>query len=840
MDTSGVTIPRSTEPVLPAVPVSELQSRRFCVSQQERFEWMLEHANGASDGARVSEVFACRNGDGEAVVTVDTPFSVAVRELRYPGRAARDSVPVDGKWLYVFRDGSLYAEARAIAPDQWVGKTHAGAGHSWQSTGGIRLEPRNGNQPARYAFFLSPVELTPSAIQYLQDAGLDFTTVSVACQGWGTEVLVPDPYAWAADAHRLYYLRALRRYADLTDSEMEARIQVAAQLKAWADAGDPYGISNELDMTPDAFAEDLRKAREAELRTAEEAAAYVAHCVDSHERQAIDLACMERGEVALSICYQAWCAVTEALHQTVAGRTLARRVATDPERFPRRYLFTKNAPSNALEFKHYRWSWLAAVALFEDLWPDFADWLRSERVAPEQAVLQYLDNVALKGKRLREPKNFIRDNLAKGKPVGHGLGKKKAKRAQKVYDKLVELDEIANARDFPANHAKIGKTLDKLHRDLEPVMKSLNLSLGSFFELINLANAVADLRKASGAERGTKTWSLVGAGADATEHALSCIASAMAKGAAKRAVLGVAGFANIVGSYADAIEFSDDTHAAIAEYDYARAASHGVQVVGATLGAVGGVLLLSKAVGASTAGWVAGPWGAGLVFAGSLLVIGGGVAASLLRHNVFETFASRCFLGSGYGISDGKVTWSHRKLAHGPPTTEFAVMLHLLANYRVSWGRLGRDMCLHVEPGFLRDDSEFEVTVLRGGTRELPHVWRFRVVFDPEDVVILQPGAKLELKPGSRIERDDDGNIVRISINVEPLIPPAPVIPTAMHHGAPTNDVHYLAGVRLVLDPKSPTTVPHRADQVVRIGSRDEFVTSLDEDRWADLTGLPA
>ena len=75
--------------------------------------------------------------------------------------------------------------------------------------------------------------------------------------------------------------------------------------------------------------------------------------MDSPEHRAVERACMDRGGPALEVCLAAWAATTEGLVDTLAGRVFVRRIATDAERFPVKYIFAtkQNQPANRLDFR---------------------------------------------------------------------------------------------------------------------------------------------------------------------------------------------------------------------------------------------------------------------------------------------------------------------------------------------------------------------------------------------------------------------------------------------------------------------------------------------------------
>jgi hypothetical protein len=172
--------------------------------------------------------------------------------------------------------------------------------------------------------------------------------------------LLRDPAAWAADAHRLYYLPAATNYAKLiTHPRFAAKTGLARTLERWC--LERPELASRLKTQPQVWLQAFEEAKSDLMWQARKAMAYVACCVDAPDHHAMQCACDDRGGKDLSFGLQACAAVTEHICLTPEGTALARRMAFCQELLPARHIFYEDkAPPNK--------RWYPAPTSFE-AWP---------------------------------------------------------------------------------------------------------------------------------------------------------------------------------------------------------------------------------------------------------------------------------------------------------------------------------------------------------------------------------------------------------------------------------------------------------------------------------------
>ena len=118
----------------------------FCVTPKEIYQWLEPQLPSPPVGTRqlVFDVNCTDSADSSQLATLQTAFTVRVRELRYPGRPA-DAVDAAGKWVYVFRDGKLVVEAHCTKGDsgtagRWRERRRRDA-RAMEVGEGLRLDP---------------------------------------------------------------------------------------------------------------------------------------------------------------------------------------------------------------------------------------------------------------------------------------------------------------------------------------------------------------------------------------------------------------------------------------------------------------------------------------------------------------------------------------------------------------------------------------------------------------------------------------------------------------------------------------------------------------------------
>ncbi len=239
-----------------------------------------------------------------------TGLCVRVVERRFPD--ARDWIEIENKWLYVFHETSPGATPE-LAEEIYAPKRGTSRLYAWRSmkkpgtvapprglanvrpcpAGWYRANPKK--KSGMHLLFLSPIQLTPSAIKKLQDrikatannresaSYMNFPGTSYVLDLSGDEenpkqvvnwhsfekqpqkrtciVLVPDPYGWAEDLQALGYQVALHMWKSAEGSKKRvSEVLVAQALKGAMAGDDPQKIRRHL-QRPHYWFDRTRSAR---------------------------------------------------------------------------------------------------------------------------------------------------------------------------------------------------------------------------------------------------------------------------------------------------------------------------------------------------------------------------------------------------------------------------------------------------------------------------------------------------------------------------------------------------------------------------------------------------
>jgi hypothetical protein len=766
---------RASEPAVdpepavePAFSPAERESLKFRVTPKEHQQWLETVIPPLTSPLvrRFDAVVNCTdNAGGGGFATVETAYTVRVKELRYPGRP-QDSADAAGKWVYVFRQGTLVAEANCIQGDVWEGWAVLGAARRpWRSTRGVQIDPGPRGERYAHSYLLSPVRLPQQIIDEIDPKRLEAEAVECQCSHYEKAVSVPDPLAWACEVNSAFYTPRLHTLsAWLHDPDLLAYDFIARVLKAWIDSGDALGIEGQLERQPGSWLDARAKGIENAYRAAEEAGAYLAHCIWSQEYVAVEKACLlEEGE-ALELAAVCLAAATEGISQTNPGRQLARFLTLDKNRLPAKIIFQDQRPPLADEwFARYRYGQRGLLGVFSELVGAATDLLKAEVAASERAstkkiaeldpfggkkmspqvregltrkfrVQKYLENLGVKTTRKGNPRKLsqkqvrILDNLQRGKPItsprAKGAGTVQA--LEKEWSKLTLLDEVAKPTAADIEMARLGKRVasgkelvakaEKLagrYQPYEKYAKRLKATIGSVVEIVNIVIAIGELKneleKAGGTVDSKRIWSVVGAFADLVEHGagLSELLEVESKFATKL-IKGVGGVAGAVGGVIDMLDYESQVFEAVDDYDYGKAVGRGMQMAGAASAAAGSAMVaVSLIVEGAGLGSSLGPAGTLVGIFGGTLVAGGFLVAKWLSRNANQRFAVRSFLGNQAKNDPKAVEWSASWLPNRNPKEEAAVLVDLLAQFQLS-GSLDE---LEVRPGYFEENSTFEVLV---------------------------------------------------------------------------------------------------------------------------------
>jgi hypothetical protein len=773
-------------------------SHVFRVTPQERVDQVCKAPEFKKRQTQPRQrAFGCKDENRQGQVGLNLRFKVLVMELVYPGGAG-DLRDIGDKWVYIFRDNKPVARARqARRGDEYT--------NTWSvevegkgtriCRDGIELDPGPPGKRYIYAFFLSPVELTPEALDSLtKGRTLATAAVQVCCDRWFQTVPLPDPLRWAADAHRTNYVPLVEKaLATTVSKEDAARFFIASVLKEWIKDGDRLDVEDELRAgQPDLFIDQHIKKLKEPWERAEQAGAYLSCCVDSPEYRAVMQSCMAR-EPDLERALVATAAITRLLSYTSAGRALAQLMVSTPTFLPGRHIFVdpEKLPRDGFDLRKKRWSWLFLASIFTDLLPGMARYQRAKAgklrnkvgalrdALAEREFLKWADNIGVK-QIDKQTRVFeaLPDAPASGKPnlvAGASKPRSTGVSFKKLVGGKIDQDLITEVEDAT-------EKLDKRVRaDYGPAVPLVRITLGTVVEIMNVCLATVQYRNAVPEEKTRALISVAGAWADLASHGLGVAGDVLERlhkkkarealmarlrfsaqvgdsvaelkrlGLAARVFKGLGGAAAVVGSVVDMVDFGSEAYKAGGENDYGLCVGRSFQATGALLSAFSGGMVLAEALAGSA---VFGPAGMIIGFIGAALVIAGALVASWFRQNPNEKFALRSFLGKESEGKKFEPPWIDGDLpCPGQPIEECKILVGLLAAYRVE---LIDTSTLHIAPGYLTPTSRFEVNVLREW--HAAPTQRSRLdVYPVKDRIEMVSGTPLAKK--SQIHRDSEGNV---------------------------------------------------------------------------------
>ena len=765
-------MPNTTEPLVCQEGGGDWQ---FHVIPQRR--WKARQETCLNFSPAPGQIFACKDEEQKGQVTLDRTLRVSIRELLYPGDT---SAPIVDKWIYILLDGAYFAEIYAKAATAWEYTLSPSptAALTKKSGGYLLLDPGPEGSPKNYDFFLSPIRLSANARQYLLNKTAKTCIREAFAQAIDEVVEVPDPFHWAADAHAKYYIPQLDAWQSWTgDANRQAKLFIAGVLEALVAADDQAGVKNELlpgepKRTVDAYKQQELSHR----RKAEEAMAYVAHLVDSHEHRAVEMAGIDAGAAALAICYQQWGIVTGRVCECEPGRMFAMNVVANRERLPGKYLFATGMDTPPLAFGEFRYAWLGALAAFENLLPPLFHQLNKAWdpvTTPSQLELlkAYLKNVDIK--ELSGQTKTIARNVVQGKELRRGIGqssgagRKFNRNLSVLVQKAEEAHRLAELAKGPAKPS----ALDKWHADYADVADGLKATAGTVIEVMNFCNALKGYQDSDPDGRQMRAFgpsqlrSLIGAAADLTAHGTGLLDKVIAREGGKRILKGIGAAAGFISGVVDMLQFQGEMVTdGLAKNDYGVAAGKGIAAVGAATVAFGGAMVLCGTILPGSA--ALGPIGLVAGGIGAVLIIGGCVVANLLMANQYESFAKHCCFGKNHGDENVFFEWTTVSLGSGTATSEAQALLDLLANYRVRGAsNLGPYAhVLTIYPGYVSEDTIFEVKVRNSYYGA--GVLRSGVEVHIGSEQIVQVEGSTPLFPESSIDIGENGQVSYISICV--------------------------------------------------------------------------
>lgn len=761
---------QTPELVLPAV--TEGIRLRHWVTPQDRHEHcakLREKYRPAADEpaparARDQVIHGSFNEGQAGPTSLDSPYWVYVKELRYPGHA--DEVnPIAGKWVYAFHKNKLVSWARVDAGGRWT-QYDAGEKQIGTSDNQFHLDPGPASDRS-YTFFLSPVKLGRAAIEELTRGDtLSWAAVTVCCNGEGKNVYVyiSDPWSWAAALHAHYYLPLLRQWKEwATDPERQCKKFIAEVLDGWIRNGDKHDIEGLLwkRFPPKKLLEKHRKDEAALREAAEEAGMQLAQAVDCPEHRCVELAALAAGKQALSSACQALACVTEGLCETRTGQRLAMLLANDRARIPARLIFRDTA-TPGLEFGEYRYAYLGIMALARDLAPAACNIFHRKRF---QAFIEHLgvktaaEAYAIAGSEL----------LWRMERLAPEVKLKYKNETIVSYDRLRELGaawaDSFNPRAENIKPRARANKIDQIYQPLMPYLEGIQVTAGAVIEVFNFCAAYSALLEASEQDSADKALELVGASADLATMLFDRAEGLAASRHGLRYIKGFGGAASFVSGIIDMMGFQQQAQSAWLKHDYGRACGMGVAAVGAATGAFAGAMVTASAV--LKAGSALGPVGAVAGIVGAVLVGVGSYVAVKYASTPFKDFAARCFMGHEHNHKSEHRWWARHNIPCKSVAQEAEVLTALISNFAVT-GSVGH---VEIHPGLIHSESSFEAIVqtVCGGQRE-----EYRVEINIEDEKVRHVSGA---QPGlCSVDRARNGRVKGIYLGA-PLPPAAAISP---------------------------------------------------------------
>ncbi|MDX2150493.1 MAG: hypothetical protein SFV54_07150 [Bryobacteraceae bacterium] len=765
-------------------PVVEFKSGSFsCRSKpQERWDYRRECFD-PNAAIKAGNVFACKDEDDAGLVTLDRTLRVRVRELLYPGNKSEAIVD---KWIYIIFGGSYFAEIHAIEAGKWEyllspnpEQENDARKLKAKTTGHIPLDPGPKGSENKYKFFLSPFRLTPAAMKFLlrstQSSDLDATIEETFPQAGEGLVETPDPFRWAMDAHDKFYLPAVAKWNEWRlEEERQAKLFVAGVLESWIANGDKMDVEDEIDTGKmRAFVSDYKNKEQEYRKKAEQAAAYLAHCVDSLEHITVERAAMDLGGESMSAALIHWSVVTSYIVLVEPGRRLAAHLAENASRIPKKYIFADAPPDRPFAFGDFRYGWIASINIFENIVPAVFARLRHQQV-PDQItrIRQYLEGIGVKDLVGRQ-KTIFR-NVKTAKEIGDlskGFGQSAG--AQRKFAILIqELDE----KSLEQALQKVGTAkVEKLHAEYAPVAKGLTVTVGTVLEVINFSNALSAWMDNKYA-MDMSAVSVLGATADLSAH-LASLGSEVAEHAAKKGLAGglksFAAGASVVSGICDMVAFEEAAvNAAMVKNDYGQTVGNAISMVGAGTVAVGGAMVLAAQLSGTLFTSVAwgGPYGVVVGAIGAVLIFAGCAVAIYFADNPYEKFARHCIWGDDYGDVTRDAAWALGGMGPGDAKHNAKHLIALLSQFQVrgySGVGSGSTEGFWIQPGYVTEASVFEIEIESYPSAHRtfgPKTARFKVKVDLGSDSVTQVAGDFPLYPGS-IYRDANGRVENISIS---------------------------------------------------------------------------
>lgn len=227
----------------------------------------------------------------------------------------------------------------------------------------------------------------------------------------------------------------------------------------------------------------------------------------------------------------------------------------------------------------------------------------------------------------------------------------------------------------------------------------------------------------------------------------------------------VAGAAGVVSGVIEMVSREEKlVNEGIAQNNYGVSAGHSIALGGAAISVVGASMILVQ--GISAGAFFGGPIGATIGAIGGVVVAAGAILVSLTTKNPYEAFAAHCFLGEKRSSPDqpaDKVThywWGSKSLGYKDPMSEARVLTELLSNFTARGNQFVDGSHLLVRPGYIEDDSRIEV-IIRGHYSDIGYR-QTHIIVDLYDDSVKTFGDRLKSESAASVVRDEQGRITYV------------------------------------------------------------------------------
>lgn len=677
--------------------------------------------------------------------TVDKAPVIHLYELVYPGNALDFEAKIaPGKWVYAFdrTNGNCIIEARREA--------NAQHGDIWRYRHAARIEPSSlasepildgwstvgvqinfdiVKEPGAIAFFLSPFRLDEKGLKLLIDRAKDEVDAGqfpLTLPWWVSPaqayVAIVDPYAWVIAAALDFHIPTVNVWQLwIQDPERAAKVFIANILKAWIDGPIDQIKNNLWKGEPGKFLAKNKK-KDDELREAsEQAAAYLAACLDSPEHRAVELASFALGGTALEESLMNFGVATTCMPLTGPGRDYINALVADDSRTPMKYLFADQPPDNMVRFTNARYGYLGAKQLFGALLPAvierrFGKGLAGATEAVRTAaakqtaemVMKHLNSLMEGGAELKGYDKRVMVRMKDGwqatgwQGPGGTSNPRFLKQVEAHYQRLsvvsgaakLEAEAIQKAEDlaadFKAGRLSLSPRLAKFNSIMIPPLGLIEIAnVTMAFEAWKGASGSDNTMSVGAMELKSETVGLIGAVTDAGGW-VTDVMEAFGKGGLKR--VGAAGALGFVSGVSEMLTHQRSfQEAALGRKEYGQSVGYAVAAGGGAVAAVGGGMALAFALSGETlfVSSAGGPIGLAVGAVGAVFIFVGFAIASLLKRDPYEQFAENCFLGDSWDDEAGgsSYDWAPSGLPLKSAVEQSKLLVMMLAAFSVR--RLG-------------------------------------------------------------------------------------------------------------------------------------------------------